>query len=286
MDICTLAWSDELLAAIGVPRAMLPEIRSSAEVYGKASAVLPGVSIAAALGDQQAALFGQCCFTPGEAKCTYGTGSFLLLNTGTDIVRSSHGLLTTVGYKIGDDAPVYALEGSIAITGSLVQWFRDNLGLINSAAGDRDARADRRGQRRLLHRAGLLRAVRPALAVRGARDHRRAHLVHHQGPPGPRGAGGDRLADPRGRRRDERGLRDRADHAAGGRRHDRRQPAHAVRRGRAGRAGGAADGAGDGVARRRVRGRAGRRLLGRPGGAAPQLAPGRRVAAEDGPGAP
>jgi glycerol kinase len=134
MDISTLEWSDALLAAIGVPRAMLPEIRSSAEVYGKASAVLPGVSIAAALGDQQAALFGQCCFLPGEAKCTYGTGSFLLLNTGTDIVRSSHGLLTTVGYKIGDDAPVYALEGSIAITGSLVQWFRDNLGLINSAA--------------------------------------------------------------------------------------------------------------------------------------------------------
>jgi glycerol kinase len=133
MDISTLEWSDELLAGMDVPRAMLPEIRSSAEVYGKASVVLPGVSIAAALGDQQAALFGQCCFAPGEAKCTYGTGSFLLLNTGAEIVRSSHGLLTTVGYKIGDDAPVYALEGAIAITGSLVQWFRDNLGLINSA---------------------------------------------------------------------------------------------------------------------------------------------------------
>jgi glycerol kinase len=133
MDISTLEWSDELLHGIGVPRAMLPEIHSSAEVYGKASAVLPGVSIAAALGDQQAALFGQTCFAPGEAKCTYGTGSFLLLNTGAEIVRSSHGLLTTVGYKIGDDAPVYALEGAIAITGSLVQWFRDNLGLINSA---------------------------------------------------------------------------------------------------------------------------------------------------------
>ena len=134
MDISTLAWSPELLDGIGVPAAMLPEIRSSAEVYGKASVVLPGVPIAAALGDQQAALFGQTCFAPGEAKCTYGTGSFLLLNTGDKIVRSSHGLLTTVGYKIGDDAPVYALEGAIAITGSLVQWFRDNLGLINSAA--------------------------------------------------------------------------------------------------------------------------------------------------------
>jgi glycerol kinase len=134
MDIETLDWSAELLAAIGVPRAALPEIRSSAEVYGKATVVLPGVPIAAALGDQQAALFGQTCFAPGEAKCTYGTGSFLLLNTGKDIVRSSHGLLTTVGYKIGDDAPVYALEGAIAITGSLVQWFRDNLGLITTAA--------------------------------------------------------------------------------------------------------------------------------------------------------
>jgi glycerol kinase len=134
MDISTLTWSPELLAGIGVPAAMLPEIRSSAEVYGKASVVLPGVPIAAALGDQQAALFGQTCFAPGEAKCTYGTGSFLLLNTGDKIVRSGHGLLTTVGYKIGDDAPVYALEGAIAITGSLVQWFRDNLGLINSAA--------------------------------------------------------------------------------------------------------------------------------------------------------
>ena len=134
MDIKTLQWSEELLAGIGVPRAMLPEIRSSAEVYGKASVVLPGVSIGAALGDQQAALFGQTCFSPGEAKCTYGTGSFLLLNTGAEIVRSSHGLLTTVGYKIGDDDAVYALEGAIAITGSLVQWFRDNLGLINSAA--------------------------------------------------------------------------------------------------------------------------------------------------------
>ena len=207
MDISTLQWSDDLLAAIGVPRAMLPEIRSSAEVYGKASVVLPGVKIAAALGDQQAALFGQTCFAPGEAKCTYGTGSFLLLNTGAEIVRSSHGLLTTVGYKIGEDDAVYALEGAIAITGSLVQWFRDNLGLINSAPEIETLALYGRGQRRLLHRAGVLRPVRPALAQRGPRRDRRAHLVHHQGPPRPRGAGGDRLADPRGRRRDERRLR-------------------------------------------------------------------------------
>jgi glycerol kinase len=133
MNIRTLTWDEELLAFFGVPRAMLPEIRSSAEAYGEARAVLPGVSITAALGDQQAALFGQTCFSPGEAKCTYGTGSFLLLNTGGELVRSRHGLLTTVAYKIGDQQPAYALEGSIAVTGALVQWFRDRLGLISSA---------------------------------------------------------------------------------------------------------------------------------------------------------
>ncbi|MFI0445665.1 glycerol kinase GlpK [Actinomadura sp. 6N118] len=133
MDLATLEWDDELLAYFGVPRAMLPEIGPSTEVYGTATRVVPGVRIGAALGDQQAALFGQTSFAPGEAKCTYGTGSFLLLNTGTEPVRSTHGLLTTVGYKIGDEPAVYALEGSIAITGALVQWFRDGLGLIATA---------------------------------------------------------------------------------------------------------------------------------------------------------
>jgi len=113
---------------------MLPEIRPNVEVYGDATRVLPGTPIAAALGDQQAALFGQTCFTPGEAKCTYGTGAFLLLNTGDAPVASTHGLLTTVGYQIGDQAPTYALEGSIAVTGSLVQWMRDRLGMIRTAA--------------------------------------------------------------------------------------------------------------------------------------------------------
>jgi glycerol kinase len=133
MDIAALQWDDGLLDAMGVPRAMLPEIRSSSEVYGATTAVLPGTPIGAALGDQQAALFGQTCFAPGEAKCTYGTGSFLLLNTGTEMVRSQHGLLTTVGYRLGEEPARYALEGSIAVTGSLVQWFRDGLGLIRSA---------------------------------------------------------------------------------------------------------------------------------------------------------
>jgi glycerol kinase len=133
MDLKTLDWDDELLAAIGVPRALLPEIRPSSEVYGEATGVLAGVKVAGALGDQQAALFGQTCFEPGEAKCTYGTGGFMLLNTGETAVQSKSGLLTTVGYQCGGCKPVYALEGSIAVAGSLVQWFRDNIGLIDTA---------------------------------------------------------------------------------------------------------------------------------------------------------
>jgi len=134
MNLATLDWDDDLLAAVGVPRAVLPEIRSSSEVYGTATGVLEGVAVASALGDQQAALFGQTCFLPGEGKCTYGTGAFFLMNTGAEVVHSRNGLLTTVGYRIGDQPAVYALEGSIAVAGSLVQWVRDNLGLIASAA--------------------------------------------------------------------------------------------------------------------------------------------------------
>ncbi|MFB9543336.1 glycerol kinase GlpK [Micromonospora sagamiensis] len=133
MDLTTLDWDPELLDALGVPAGVLPEIRSSAEVYGTATGVLAGVPVASALGDQQAALFGQTCFQPGEAKCTYGTGSFLLLNTGASPVPSGHGLLTTVAYRIGEQPAAYALEGAIAVTGSLVQWLRDNLGLISTA---------------------------------------------------------------------------------------------------------------------------------------------------------
>jgi glycerol kinase len=133
MNLSTLDWDDELLSAFGVPRAMLPEILPSSHVYGEATDLLNGVPVASALGDQQAALFGQTCFAPGEAKCTYGTGSFLLLHTGERPVASTRGLVTTVAYRIGDAAPAYALEGSIAVTGALVQWLRDNLGLIASA---------------------------------------------------------------------------------------------------------------------------------------------------------
>ncbi len=133
MNLATLDWDDSLLAAIGVPRAMLPQIRSSSEVYGTARGVLEGVPVASALGDQQAALFGQTCFRPGEGKCTYGTGNFLLVNTGETSVPSTHGLLTTVAYRVDGQRAVYALEGSIAVTGALVQWLRDNLGFIGSA---------------------------------------------------------------------------------------------------------------------------------------------------------
>ncbi|MBA5225127.1 glycerol kinase GlpK [Streptomyces griseoaurantiacus] len=133
MDLRTLRWDSAICAAMNVPEAMLPEIRSSAEVYGTAVGQLAGVPVASALGDQQAAVFGQACYDVGSAKNTYGTGSFLLLNTGERPVPSKNGLLTTMGYKIGDEAPVYCLEGSIAITGALVQWFRDQLGIIRSA---------------------------------------------------------------------------------------------------------------------------------------------------------
>jgi glycerol kinase len=133
MNLETLDWDDEILDIMGVPRAMLPEIKSSSMEYAKATGVLDGIPVAGILGDQQAAVFGQTCFSVGEAKNTYGTGNFLLLNTGTEAVQSKNGLLTTVGYKIGDQDAVYCLEGAIAVTGSLVQWLRDNIGLFSDA---------------------------------------------------------------------------------------------------------------------------------------------------------
>ena len=146
MNLKSLDWDAEILKVMGIPRAMLPEIRSSSEIYGYVGAGLlrpnqgertqpfRDIPVSGDLGDQQAALFGQACFKPGEAKNTYGTGCFMLMNTGGKPVQSKAGLLTTLGYKIGDQKAVYALEGSIAITGALVQWLRDNLGLIQSSA--------------------------------------------------------------------------------------------------------------------------------------------------------
>ena len=135
MNLETLDWDDELLEAFGIPRQMLPRIASSGEVYGSARVEsLKGVKIAGILGDQQAALVGQACFRAGEAKNTYGTGCFLLMNTGGKPVASKHGLLTTVAYRFDGQPAAYALEGSIAITGALVQWMRDNFGLIKDSA--------------------------------------------------------------------------------------------------------------------------------------------------------
>jgi glycerol kinase len=139
MDLETLDWDDELLSFFNVPRQMLPTIKPSScpELYGKTTKNGPfagEIALSGDLGDQQAATVGQVCFKPGEAKNTYGTGNFLLLNTGTELVRSKQGLLTTVCYQFGKEAPVYALEGSIAVTGSAVQWLRDQLGIISGAA--------------------------------------------------------------------------------------------------------------------------------------------------------
>jgi glycerol kinase len=133
MNLETLEWDDEILGIMGIPRAMLPQIKPSSEVYGEAKGALAGISVAGDLGDQQAAVFGQTAFDVGDAKNTYGTGNFLLLNTGTTPVQSKSGLLTTLGYKIGNQPAVYCLEGAIAITGALVQWLRDNLGLIKTS---------------------------------------------------------------------------------------------------------------------------------------------------------
>jgi glycerol kinase len=130
MDLHTLQWDDEMLETMAIPRAVLPQIRSSSEIYGTATGDLAGVPVAGVLGDQAASLFGHTCFDPGDMKCTYGTGAFLLSTLGTMPVLSRHGLITTVAWKLGDAEPVYALEGSVAMAGALVQWLRDNLGII------------------------------------------------------------------------------------------------------------------------------------------------------------
>jgi glycerol kinase len=133
MNLETLDWDDGILGILGIPRAMLPQIRASSQVYGEAKGALAGIPVAGDLGDQQAAVFGQTAFDVGDAKNTYGTGNFMLLNTGNKPVQSKSGLLTTLGYKIGDQPAVYCLEGAIAITGALVQWLRDNIGLIKKS---------------------------------------------------------------------------------------------------------------------------------------------------------
>jgi glycerol kinase len=134
MDLESLSWDPELLACMDVPAAMLPEIRPSMAELATTRDPVPGIPVAALIGDQQASLFGQTAFEPGEAKCTFGTGSFLLLNTGTEIARSRHGLVTTVAHQVAGEPAVYALEGSVAVAGALVEWCRESLGLIRSPA--------------------------------------------------------------------------------------------------------------------------------------------------------
>ena len=134
MNLKTLAWDEEILELLQIPESLLPEIRSSSEVYAKAKGAFAGIPVSGDLGDQQAALFGQACFNPGEAKNTYGTGCFMLLNTGHEPMESKNGLLTTLGYRIGEQKAVYALEGSVAITGALVQWLRDNLKMFEKSS--------------------------------------------------------------------------------------------------------------------------------------------------------
>src|SRR5215471_17314460 len=171
-----------MLTILGVPRPVLPAVAPSSGVFGETADLgwLPrGVPIAGIAGDQQAALFGQACLTPGAAKNTYGTGCFVLLNTGTQPVASSHGLVTTIAWRIGG-VTTYALEGSVFIAGAAIQWLRDGLGLIRCAA---------------------LGHVR-------ARDHRRPDARHHRRSSGPGGARGDRVPEPRRARGDDRGRRD------------------------------------------------------------------------------
>ena len=261
MDLATLAWDDEILAIMGIPKSMLPEIRSSSQVYGDATGVLAGIPVAGDLGDQQAALFGQTCFSVGEAKNTYGTGNFLLLNTGTSPVPSNSGLITGVGYKIGDAPAAYMLEGSIAITGALVQWLRDNLKLISSSPEvETLARTveDNGGVFFVPAFSGLF-APYWRSDARGviAGLTRYVNAGHHR----PRRAGGHGLADQGSRRRDGRRLRRRPDLPEGRRRHGGERSADAVPGGRPRRAGDPAQGGGDHSARRCLRGGPGGRFL-------------------------
>ena len=243
MDLETLDWDDELLSFFGIPRAMLPEIRPSSDPAGygtdraRAAPRRRGTASPATWATSRRPRWARCASRVGEAKNTYGTGNFLLLNTGTELVRSKHGLLTTVCYQLGDTPATYALEGSIAVTGSAVQWLRDQLGIISGAA-ESEALArqvpDTGGD---VLRARLLRPVRAVLALRRARGDRGPLPVPHQRAPGPGHPGGDRLPDPRRGRGDGAGLGRRARRAEGGRRRHRQRPVHAAAGGHPRRAG-------------------------------------------------
>ena len=207
MDLRTLAWDEELLGFFGIPRTALPEIRPSSDrqTYGMTRRHGPvggEVPVCGDLGDQQAATVGQVCTQPGEAKNTYGTGNFMLLNTGKQIVPSKAGLLTTVCYKLGDHDAIYALEGSIAVTGSAVQWLRDQLGIIKSASEIEALAASVEDTGGAVLRAGVLRALRALLALGRAWSDRGAVAVPQPRAPGARDARGHLLSDQGGPRCD------------------------------------------------------------------------------------
>ena len=229
MDLATLDWDEELLGIFEVPRAMLPTIRSSSEHYGDlARTHLAGVPIAGILGDQHAALVGQACFEQGEAKNTYGTGCFLLLNTGETPVQSKHGLLTTVAYKLGAAPAKYALEGSIAITGALVQWIRDNLGLIEKSEEIEllsQTVKDNGGVYFVPAFSGL---YAPYWKDSARGGHYGADAVCQQGPHRAGGARSDGVPNARGGGGDGGGLGDPAGAVADRWRHGGKRPADAV----------------------------------------------------------
>jgi glycerol kinase len=285
MNLTTQKWDAELLSFFDVPAAMLPEILPSTEIHGVTTRVVPGIRIAAALGDQHAALFGQTCFSRGETKCTYGTGSFLLMNTGTTLVRSDNGLLTTIGYQLGGEPVTYALEGSIAVTGSLVQWFRDNLGMIHSAPEiETLARTvtDNGGCYIVPAFSGLFaphwhseaRGIIVGLTSYITKGHLARAVLEATG------------WQTRGRRRHERRPRRPLPRVESGRWDDRRPPPHAVHRRRAGCPRHAPHGRRNGVTRRRLRRRPRRRLLARPRRPPTQLAPRRPLDPTNGPAPP
>ncbi len=211
MNLETLDWDPDMLKVMGIPKAMLPAIKASSEVYGSVG----GVPVAGDLGDQQAALFGQTCFSPGEAKNTYGTGCFMLLNTGTKPVQSKNGLLTTLGYKIGNQAAVYCpgrLHRHYRRVGAVAARQPAHVRLLQ-ARGRLCARRGR--QRRHLHRPRVLRPVCAVLEEQCARRHRGPDPLHQQGPHCARGAGSHRVSDPRSAGCDERRFRRAADGAEG-----------------------------------------------------------------------
>jgi glycerol kinase len=280
MDLRTLDWDDALLEAFGVPRELLPEIRSSSEVYGEvAEGPLAGVPIAGILGDQQAATFGQVAFDAGESKNTYGTGNFLIFNTGPTITHSENGLITTVAYRLGDDDPVYALEGSIAVTGSLIQWLRDNLGLIKESADVEELALsvdDNGGVYFVPAFSGLFAPY--------WRPDARGVIVGltrftNKGPHRSRRPRGDSVSDARGTRRGEHGCRSASRGTARRRRHGRQRRAHAVPGRCTRRACRAACCHRDDRAGGRLRCRPRRRLLEGPRRAARQLARGHPLGA-------